>query len=440
MWLLRHLSPAGRLAGWALAAAGLGIAAIAAIPAAQAAPGAASAASAWRASEVLSPAGGAYGMLNGIACSAPTTCMAGGSFYSAAHGEMPMTAVESAGKWHRGLALRLPPGARPQNQNALIASIACPGPRRPKGCIAVGYYDNPAGMQGFIAVGNGTRWNRAARVALPANAGAAGTGALSGVSCTGLRTCIAVGGYESATGADAGLLVTQSHGHWRRAARVLPPGNAAARSSDAHFSAVSCLAAGQCVAVGAYFTKSGASEGMAAAEVNGRWRRAEPTPLPASAPKTPQAELYSVGCSPRRYCVAVGSYVTAKGSQEALAVLYQGGRWRRPVELSALPANASPSTPAASLDGVSCGALSCLAVGDYQDKQGAQEIMASSESAGKWKRAAQVRLPARAAKPGAQHAYLFGVMCTPDSCSAGGQYVSSSGIPQAMAAHRLGFG
>src|ERR1700721_2372478 len=75
----------------------------------------------------------------------------------------------------------------------------------------------PGGHAGFIAVGNGTRWNRATRVALPSNAGAAGTGALSGVSCTGLGTCIAVGGYESATGADAGLLVTQSRGHWRRA-------------------------------------------------------------------------------------------------------------------------------------------------------------------------------------------------------------------------------
>jgi hypothetical protein len=429
-------SRTARLARVILAAAGLAI--MAASPA-QSAPGAS--APAWRTSEVLSPAGGSYGVLYGITCSASATCVAGGSFYSASHGELPMIAVESAGKWGRGLALRLPPGANALDQDALVASIACPGARGPKRCVAVGYYDDPAGMQGFIAEGNGTRWGRASKVPLPPGAGATGTGALSGIRCTGAGTCIAAGGYETAAGADAGLILTQSHGRWRHAARVRPPGNAAKENSDAHLSAVSCEAAGECVAVGAYFTKSGASEGMAVAEAKGRWGTAVQTPLPGNAPKVPQAELYSVGCSPHRYCVAVGTYFTAKGNNEAvMAVMYERGRWRRPVDITALPANASTPNPGASLNAVSCAALACLAVGNYKDKQGGQAGMSVSESGGRWQRAVAVGLPAHAARRSAQQAYVFAVTCTRDWCAAGGQYTDTAGIPQAMAAHRLGAG
>jgi hypothetical protein len=139
-----------------------------------------------------------------------------------------------------GVALRLPADANPSDQDALVASIACPGSKGKNRCAAVGYYDDAVGMQAFIAEGSGTRWGRAS----------------------------------------------------------------------------------------AYFTKSGAGD--------------------------------------------------------ALAVFYEGGRWRRPAGVTALPANASGSDPGASLDGVSCGALTCLAVGDYKDRQGAQGVMAVSEAGGRW--------------------------------------------------------
>jgi hypothetical protein len=274
---------------------------------------------------------------------------------------------------------------------------------------------------------------------LPPGAGASATGALSGLRCPALGACVAVGGYETASGSDAGLVVTQSRGRWLRGARIGPPANAETRNSSAHLSAIACESADECVAVGAYFTKSGASEGMAVAEAKNRWAKSVQTPAPANAPKQPQVELYSVGCSPHRYCVAVGAYSTKSGAGEALAVFDQGGRWRRPAGVTALPANASASDPGASLDGVSCGALTCLAVGDYKDRQGAQEVMAISESGGRWE-GAQVGLPAHADQGTTQQAYLFGVMCTPDWCAAGGQYVDSARLPEAMAARRLGTG
>jgi hypothetical protein len=432
MALLRPRLAAAMLAGLILAAAGLAVApAPAALSAAAASP--------WHASEVLSPPGGGYGMLNTIACSTRATCIAGGSFDAASRGELPMIAVESAGKWGRAVALRLPPGANPADQNALVASVACPGPKGENECVAVGYYDDAAGMQAFAAEGSGTRWGRASKITLPPGAGASGTGALSGLRCKVAGACIAVGGYESASGSDAGMVVTQSRGRWLRGARIAPPANAATTTSNAHLSAIACEAADECVAVGAYFTKSGASEGMAVTEVKGRWAKSVATPAPGNAPKLPEVELYSIGCSPHRYCVAVGAYFTKSGAGEALAVFYEGGRWRLPAGVTALPANASASDPGASLDGVSCGALTCLAVGDYKDRQGAQQAMAISEAGGRWE-GAPVGLPAHAALGTAQQAYLFGVMCTPDWCAAGGQYVDGARVPEAMAAWRLGTG
>jgi hypothetical protein len=429
----RSVAAGAWLAGLGLAASAL---AIAAAPAAQSAP--AAAVSPWHTAEVLSPRGGSFGMLNSITCSFPTTCVAGGSFYIRPRGELPMVAVETAGKWSRGVALRLPPGATPDLQNALVTSVACPAARGKNRCVAVGYYDDAAGQQPFIAEGSGTRWGRASKVTLPPGAGAKGTGALSGLRCPAAGGCIAVGGYETPAGVYAGLVAVQVRGRWHRGARIGPPGNAPVISSSAHLSAIACEAAGNCVAVGGYFTKSGDGAGWAVADRNGHWSKAVQTPVPRNA--SSQVELYSVGCSRGRYCVAVGEYVTKSGASEGLAVFDEAGRWKRPEAVTALPANADASDPGVSLDGVSCGVLTCLAVGDYKDKQGAQEVMAASEASESWVPAQQIGLPPHAAAGTAQSAYLFAAMCTPDWCVAGGQYVDSAGNPQAMAARRLGTG
>jgi hypothetical protein len=418
----------------ATAASGFAVATAASVPAATAAP-----ASPWQSAEVPSPPGGSYGDLYSITCSAPTTCVAGGSYYSAAKTTLPMVAAESAGKWGTAQTLRLPAGALTTDQDAVVSSVACPGPRGPKACVAVGDYDDAAGLQGFVAEGSGSSWGRASRLVPPAKAGQESTTALSGVTCTAPGTCVAVGLYTTTTGLQQGLVLTESRGHWLRAAGIRSPGNVAATDSGAHLASVSCQAPGDCVAVGAYSARSGASDDMAAAEKNGRWGAATQTPVPANAPAQPQAELYSVSCLPHRYCVAVGSYFTDHGNDDVMAVFDYGGRWQRPADLTALPANVSTPNPYASLNGVSCADLTCTAVGYYRDKQGTQVMMAMSESGGEWTRAAQVGLPAHAARSG-QHAYLFAVACEPDFCGAAGQYVNSSDVPEAMAARRLGIG
>jgi hypothetical protein len=133
--------------------------------------------------------------------------------------------------------------------------------------------------------------------------------------------------------------------------------------------------------------------------------------------------------------VAVGSYVTGSAT-DALAVAESGGHWRRGVGLTSLPSGAIQGGSAnANLNGVSCTASSCLAVGQYLDNHSGELTMAISESGGRWGRATGVGLPSRAAPGSAQDADLFAVACLRGgSCTAVGDYTSKSKVLEAMAA------
>jgi hypothetical protein len=381
----------------------------------------------WHAVQVRPPAGGAYGLLSAIACTSAAHCVAGGNYFTAAKTTAPMIAADSAGHWARARTLRLPSGAAHAFQAATVAGLACPGSRS---CVAVGNYTTAAGpLAGFIAAGHGGNWSRARQVLLPKDAVAAAA-FLTGVSCTGTRSCTAVGGYSNAAG-DQAMAAAGSAGHWQRAVAIKPPSNAAA-DPDAHLSAVSCTGPGDCVAVGAYENKALDDEGLAVIERHGRWGRGTQIPLPHNAPGDPQAEFYSVSCQPRHACVAVGSY--GPGSVlTGVAATESGGHWQRGVELNALPGNAKTNA-ASGLEAVSCHASGCVAAGYYTHKGGGLAIMALTRTGHTWHRAMQLALPAHAGPTASQVAELFGVACTKHgSCTAVGTYTTSSDIPEALA-------
>jgi len=414
-----------KLTAVALAAAAGAVFSLA-VPGASAAP-----AARWRATEVRSPSGGSYGILYGVACTGAASCLAGGTYYSASHSTLPMIAVRSAGKWSMGRTIRLPANALSGvDQSATGPSVACPARTS---CVAVGSYRTSAGLGGFIATGYGRKWGRAFSPSWPKGTIKPPVGYLTGVSCSGRGTCVAVGGYTNAAGNGEPMVVAESHGRWGRAAAIQLPSNAVA-NPDAHLTAVSCPKAGDCVAVGTYTIKDNQGEALAAAETKGHWRRATEIRLPKVTVE-PLAELESVSCASPGSCVAVGSYVTGSAT-DALAVAESGGHWRRGVGLTSLPSGAvQGGSASANLNGVSCTASSCLAVGEYLDNQGGELSMAISESGGRWGRATGVGLPSHAASGSAQDADLFAVACLRGgSCTAVGDYTSKSKVLEAMAA------
>lgn len=83
-------------------------------------------------------------ILMSVNCTSPGNCVAVGTYGDIAidHGldSQPMVVTETSGEWHRGLQIKLPPGADPAlpAQTAWLTSVACHGP---EDCVAIGFYD-----------------------------------------------------------------------------------------------------------------------------------------------------------------------------------------------------------------------------------------------------------------------------------------------------------
>jgi hypothetical protein len=415
-----------------LTAVAVAVAAAAILPlSVPAATAAAAPAARWHVTGLASAPGSSGGILAAVACTGGARCVAGGSYYvKTAFSQDAMIVAESSGKWGSERALRLPAGALAEDQRATIASVSCPAATS---CVAVGSDATKAGLGGFMATGHGSKWGRAFSPAWPKGTIEPPVGYLTGVSCTSRGTCVAVGGYTNAAGNGEPMVVAESRGHWGRAVAIRLPANAVA-NPNAHLTAVSCPAAGDCVAVGIYTIKDNQGEALAATEVKGRWKRASEILLPPVTVE-PFAVLYSVSCAKPGACVAVGSYVTGSAT-DALAVAESGGRWRRGVGLTALPSGAvQGGSASADLNGVSCSASECLAVGDYLDEQGGDLSMAITEARGKWSRGVRVGPPAHAATGSAQSADLFAVACrSRGPCTAVGDYTATSHVLEAMVA------
>ncbi len=410
----------------------LRIAAVAAATAlAVAVPASASAAGSghWHSVQVQVPAGGSYGQLDTIACRTASSCIAGGTFESAAKAILPLIAVESSGHWATGTALRLPADAAPDGSTAAVATIACPAS---KSCVAVGDYNIGSNiLQGFIATGHGSSWGRAKQAGLPKDA-VAGDAFLTGVSCPNTRSCTVVGGYTNSAG-DQAMAETESAGHWQPAVAIRLPSNADANPA-AHLATVSCTGPGDCVAIGSYTTKALDGEAMVATQRHGSWGRAAQMQLPRNAAAEAQAEISSISCVSSGSCVAVGSYATSGGVFAAVAATESGGHWRRAVELSDLPGNGAHNA-ASGLGGVSCIKSGCAAVGVYTDKHSGLLMMAMTMTGHTWHRGVQVALPPHAITGQGIQVGLSGVACTSGlSCTAVGEYTVTSPVLDALAA------
>jgi hypothetical protein len=188
---------------------------------------------------------------------------------------------------------------------------------------------------------------------------------------------------------------------------------------------LACPALGACVAVGdfgrQYHTEpsTGFSQAEAVSESDGIWGRPLQITLPSDAAvgNAQQAQLYSVSCTASGPCVAIGSYQDRLGTARSIVVGESAGAWGQPPELM-LPANAKSAEGSESggvwdravtitlapnlrgaggredqLDSVSCAdPRSCVAVGQYDIRGGAQVAMAVSRSKGVWGRAREVAL------------------------------------------------
>jgi hypothetical protein len=250
---------------------------------------------------------------------------------------------------------------------------------------------------------------------------------LYSVSCTARDTCAAGGEYSGSGATTVAIVDTESAGNWSTAPTDLTmPGTGA---HDAATDGVDCPSAGDCVAVGSYAQSGGAVQPFAAIETGGSWGAGRQIQLPANAQSSPGADLDDVSCVTPSGCEAVGFYLAQKsGDDEMMAVADVHGKWRRAAEI-AVPASIKP-TSNNFLNAITCRKAGfCVAVGSYSLLSGKGGPLIAIESRGRWHRAASVGLP-RNGVAGAANS----VSCVSnDRCVVVGSYIDSAGHNRAFA-------
>jgi hypothetical protein len=291
----------------------------------------------WRIQPTMLPKGAESGGLTGVSCPSATACTAVGS----TPGKAADTSVNLAEVWN-GTSWRVQAIPAPQGStSSSLFGVSCTSPNA---CTAVGYYSSAAGRLLPVA----ERWNgKAWRLqALPKSASTE----FFGVSCSAAHACTAVG-YHTGTAGARPLAEAWNGTRWHIRAVPLPPG-----SPGGILAAVSCTSPRACTATGANFSPTGPT---LAERWNGTRWRVQPTPYPANSSTSHQeVELNGVSCASARACTATGAY--APGGQSAYFLeAWNGRRWR----LVTAPHPAG--FLAGALNGLSCAAARCTAVGAW---------------------------------------------------------------------------
>jgi hypothetical protein len=367
---------------------------------------------------------------------------------------MSMAGVSAAGAQASGTAwtvVRSPNATLPGGK---IESVSCSAPRA---CTAVGTDLDTSGIYVTLAQRwDGTSWQRQPTPNPAGNTTPSVAPELLGVSCPTARFCLAVGSYQPAGAPSVQTSIADMWNGQRWTSQSFP---VPANSSGAGRTAVSCLSARFCEAVGSYLDNTAGTDVTLAAMWNGTSWSLQTTPSPN--PGGFDYEQFStVSCASPTFCDAWASG-NAGNPGITVAEQWNGSSWQlQTVPSSATTVNSVSCTSAAfceavgpgqafawdgsqwtaqtipgpagtgNLGGVSCeSATFCEAVGEYFSNGGDLGVAAVWNGSA-WSSQATAN-PATST-----FTNLNAVSCaSPTSCVAGGYFevVVTSNDPEALA-------
>ena len=172
--------------------------------------------------------------LTGVACLPAGTCVAVGGYYDDATGPSLTLAM----RWNGRAWLAVPASSR--GHDSQLDGVSC---ATATSCNAVGFYLDASGVQFALAqTWNGTAWSNKS---VPSPAGGQES-VLSGISCTTVNFCEAVGSYTNSTNLNIEKLAAGFNGaHW-----TLQTDSRPMSVSDAQLAGVSCTSNTFCRAAG----------------------------------------------------------------------------------------------------------------------------------------------------------------------------------------------
>ena len=255
--------------------------------------------SVWSPSGVQAINGTDLTALDGISCASPTSCVAVGQYSSNVSGTNgPLAEILHGSTWTPA-ALATPPGATglPSLTNVSCSSVAS--------CVAIGTYTQSGIPQPFIETLSGSTWSQAT-LPLP---GGASYAIVSGISCTSVTTCVAVGTAEPS---EVGFVDVLSGTTWSPSTPPLPPG-----TQNDNLTSVSCSSSTSCTAVGTEDGGPHITGAYVETLIGGSWT---PTALPARANFGSSA--LQISCESTLSCVVAG-----EDEVGAIAITLSGTTW-----------------------------------------------------------------------------------------------------------------
>ncbi|HEY1917582.1 MAG TPA: hypothetical protein VGH27_18590 [Streptosporangiaceae bacterium] len=229
-------------------------------------------------------------------------------------------------------------------QNANAIAVSCPSAGD---CVLVGGYGTASASPPLAEGWTGHAWTPQT---VPVPAGALNTG-LTAVSCVSATQCMAVGGYVHGTGFGTQSFLSEQRagGTWTAQTAIpLPAGG-----TGGSLTGISCVSASSCTAVGGYGT-AGGLRAPVAEHWNGHAWALERIPVPGNA--TRRSDLSAVACTSADSCLAVGSYAL-KAHPDVYKLLIEHGNGHAWTLMSA-------PLPAAAIKGGALDAISCPSVAD----------------------------------------------------------------------------
>jgi hypothetical protein len=308
----------------------------------------------WALTTLVKPGGSTGGVpvLGGVSCLSATSCTAVGSYYQ--HGIQTV----SAEVWN-GTAWKVQATPLGDSNTSGFAGVSCPAALD---CAAVGWYQNAVSNAETTLVDvYSLSWQD---LGVPQLNGVAASW-YDSISCATASWCAAAGTFLTPS-ASVQAMVQICCGVGEDFLSTVP-------LSFSEFNGISCAVAGTCMAVGE--TSSGDGALPLAEEVQFATASQPATPLP---PGATNADFNGVSCSTESDCVAVGWYTkTMNGTEFPFAEVWNGTSW----SVSDPP---TPSGSGGNLNGVSCNATSCTAVGSYQNASHATEALADTLTGSTW--------------------------------------------------------
>lgn len=242
--------------------------------------------------------------IQSIACPATTMCVAAGDYSDSSGNDDGLLLTMSGTSWTATTA-PLPAGAQAESYTQPVTALACPST---SACVAVGYYrDQYGNTQGLVLVKQGTIW-KAQKAPVPANARTNPSAEPVSVSCPSASACAIAGTYTDQSGERQGLLLSLS-GSSLTPKEAPVPANAerSGYGGIAWLSSVSCPSATRCVAAGGYVDIAGNAQGLLLTESGSQWFPAE-APLPQGTSDMVGYGPTAVACLSATQCEAIGYY------------------------------------------------------------------------------------------------------------------------------------